>query len=166
MSFQMINREKWFAGADSQTFRGRISDEQRAGKSRSAGGREGVDLIDRNVRGRDCALEQTRQLREMISRCDFRHDPAEFFVLGNLRRHFAGEQVRTGLAFAATQNRDCSFVAGCFNCENRHNTVVIPSESRGIPLKLPYSFRIGIPRLSLGMTNYFFASLFGEFSCA
>src|SRR5213076_2074505 len=117
MSFQMINREKWFAGADSQTFRRRISDEQRAGKSRSAGGREGVDLTDRNIRGRHYALEQTRQLREMISRCDFRHDPAEFFVLGNLRRHFAGEQVRTGLAVAAPQNRDCGFVAGCFNRE-------------------------------------------------
>src|SRR5207237_9985234 len=60
MPFQMIDREKWFAGADGQTFRRRISDKQRAGKSRSAGGREGVDLIDRNVRGRHCALEQTR----------------------------------------------------------------------------------------------------------
>ncbi len=150
MSFQMINREKWFAGADSQTFRRRISDEQRAGKSRSAGGREGVDLIDRSVRGRDCAPEQTRQLREMISRRDFRHDPAEFFVLGDLRRHFAGEHVRTGLAVAAAQNRDCGFVAGCFNCENCHNAVVIPSESRGIPVRKLQDYFIGIPRLRSG----------------
>src|SRR6266853_6348283 len=48
MPFQMIDREKWFAGADGQTFRRRISDKQRTGESRSACGGEGVDLIDRN----------------------------------------------------------------------------------------------------------------------
>src|SRR5205807_6457592 len=34
---------------------------------------------------------------------------------------------------------------------------VIPSVSRGIPWKLPQSFRNGIPRLTLGMTGAFFA---------
>jgi len=32
--------------------------------------------------------------------------------------------------------------------------VVIPSGSRGIPKKLPLSFRDGIARLSLGMTGW------------
>src|SRR5205807_466374 len=57
MPFQMIDREKWFAGPDGQTFRRRISYQQRTGKSRSACGCKGVDFIDRNVRGRHCALK-------------------------------------------------------------------------------------------------------------
>src|SRR5205814_4076333 len=34
------------------------------------------------------------------------------------------------------------------------NNAVIPSESRGDPAKLPLSFRIGSPRLTLGMTAF------------
>jgi hypothetical protein len=43
-------------------------------------GGEGVDLIDRNLRGCHCALEQARQLRDMIAGRDFRHYAAEFFM--------------------------------------------------------------------------------------
>ena len=38
-----------------------------------------------------------REPRQVISRRYFRNNPAEFFVFGNLRRHFARQQVRADL---------------------------------------------------------------------
>ena len=127
MPFQMIDREKWFAGPDGQTFRRRISDKQRTGESRSARGGEGVDLIDRNLRGCHCALEQARQLRDMIAGRNFRHYAAEFFMVRNLRGHFAGEQLRAALAVSAAQDRHRGLVTRGFDRENCHKAVVIPS---------------------------------------
>jgi hypothetical protein len=55
-----------------------------------------------------------RELRQVIARRHFRNYAAEFFVFGNLRRHFARQH------FTVVQNRDSSLVAGGFDCENCH----------------------------------------------
>ena len=41
----------------------------------------------------------------MIAGRDFRHYAAEFFMLRDLRGHFAGEQLRAALAVSAAQDR-------------------------------------------------------------
>jgi hypothetical protein len=55
-----------------------------------------------------------RQPRQVIARRHFRNYAAEFFVVGNLRRHFARQHL------TVAQNRYSSLVAGRFDCENCH----------------------------------------------
>src|SRR5207245_11290867 len=59
-------------------------------------------------------------MNEMIARCDLRHDPTVFFVRGDLRGDFAREQLRGGIAVAAAQNRDRSFITGGFKGQYCH----------------------------------------------
>ena len=63
------------------------------------------------------ALEQQGGMDQMISRCDFRHNSPEFFVLGNLRGDFARDQLRPRLAIA--QNGYSRFVAGSLQSQDR-----------------------------------------------
>ncbi len=60
---------------------------------------------------------QARRVHKVITRRDFWHNAAEFFVLRNLRRDFTSQQLRAGVAIATTQNRNRCFVAGSFERE-------------------------------------------------
>ena len=78
-------------------------------------------------------------MHEMIARRDFRNNAPEFVVRGDLRSDFARQQLRAGMAVragaavAATQDRDCGFVAGSFereDCLHRCATVVPTAEAK------------------------------------
>jgi hypothetical protein len=56
---------------------------------------------------------------QVIPRRDLRHDTAEFFMLGNLRRDFAREQVRAALVFSTAQNGYSGFVARSLQGQDR-----------------------------------------------
>ena len=62
----------------------------------------------------------------MVARCDLRHDPAEFFVRGNLRRDFTGKQCVPGVIVAYAQDRHGGLIAGGFKGQHyfhdEHNT--------------------------------------------
>src|SRR3954454_10056321 len=106
----------------------------------------------------------------MIAGRDLRHNPAKLFVFGNLGRHFTRKQIRAGMVTA--QDRDCRFVAGGFNGEDRHG-VFDPFRAliEGAPLRScnvmssRFWVRASVNFL-LELTDYFLASLFGEFSSA
>ena len=68
----------------------------------------------------------------MIARRDFRHDAAEFFVLRNLRRHFAREQSQRSPQIATAVSSHEVSIARIIMSKRRHS-----ERSRGIPMKLP-----------------------------
>ena len=56
----------------------------------------------------------------MIALSNFGHDAAEFFVLGDLGRHFACEKLRAGVAIAIAQDGESRFVARGLKGKNGH----------------------------------------------
>src|SRR5215831_2950281 len=70
----------------------------------------------------------------MIARGNLRHDPAEFFMCGNLRGDFAGKQFMRVITSSA-QDRHSSLIARSFKCQycfhTKQNTRVILSECEG-----------------------------------
>ena len=60
------------------------------------------------------AIEQPRCVDKMIPRRDLGHDPTIFFMRGDLRCDFAGEQIRPESLLLSAQDRDAGFVAGSF----------------------------------------------------
>ena len=98
----------------------------------------------------------------MVARCDLRHDPAEFFVRGNLRRDLTGKQFVPGVIVAHAQDRHGGLIAGGFNGQDRcHNLIV------GQALRLPNrDNRGGNPTISSERGYFFTASAFGALCCA
>ena len=71
----------------------------------------------------------------MIARGNLRHDPAEFFMCGDLRRDFAGKQFFRAI-IACAQDRDGGLIARSFKRQycfhNKQNTRVILSQAKDL----------------------------------
>ena len=115
MAFEMIDCEVRFAKAYCQTLGDGRANHERTGQSGTAGGRKCIHFRQINL-GRACsAIEQPRRVDQMIARRDLRHDPAEFFMRGNLRRDLAGKQLVPGVIVASAQDRNGGLIARGFN---------------------------------------------------
>src|SRR6266436_2435830 len=72
----------------------------------------------------------------MVARSYLRHDPAEFFVRGNVRGDFAGKQFVLGVIVASAQHRHGGLITGGFKCQdgfhNKQNTRVILSGAKDL----------------------------------
>src|SRR2546425_9193544 len=122
MTLEMVDREVRFAKADGETFRNGGADHQRTGEAGSAGCGKRVDLRHLDLSLARYQLEESGRVHQMITRSDFGNNAAIFSVFRYLRRDFAGQQLRAGVAVASAQDRDRGFVArsfksqDCFHC--------------------------------------------------
>jgi len=113
VAFEMIDCQVRFAKADCQTLGDGRANHERTRQARSAGGRKCIDFRQIDL-GLACSvIEQPRRIDQMIARRNLRHDPAEFFMRGNLRCDFAGKQL-VRVIVASTQDRDGGFIARRF----------------------------------------------------